>query len=213
MLPFEAMRRAMIEQQLAVRGIRDLAVLDAMAEVPREEFVPPALASQAYEDRPLPIGEGQTISQPYIVALMTESALLRPTDRVLEVGTGSGYQAAVLSRIVSEVYTIERFPLLMEEAQRHLMALEFTNVMSMVGDGTKGWPDYAPYDAILVTAASPTPPDSLIEQLAPGGRLIIPVGDQMMQTLLRITKTPTGELAQEPLEAVRFVPLVGDEGW
>jgi protein-L-isoaspartate(D-aspartate) O-methyltransferase len=207
-------REEMVRSHLAARGIGDRAVLEAMRTIPREAFLPPELAEFAYEDTPLPIAAGQTISQPYIVALMTETLELGPHDRVLEIGTGSGYAAAVLGRVAGEVYTIERHADLADAAAARLRALGFDNVHVLHGDGTLGWPDHAPYDAIVATAGGPAVPPALLEQLAPGGRLVIPVGeDRTLQTLLRITREADGSLRREELGGVRFVPLIGAAGW
>jgi protein-L-isoaspartate(D-aspartate) O-methyltransferase len=204
----------MVRTQIARRGIRDAAVLEAMRSVPREAFVPPEMAEFAYEDHPLPIGEGQTISQPYIVALMTAALRLAPHDRVLEIGTGSGYAAAVLGRIAREVYTIERHGALADAAAARLRALEFTNVHVLHGDGTLGWREHAPYDAIVVAAGGPKVPEALLAQLAVGGRLVIPIGeDKALQTLVRVTRQADGRFTQEDLGDVRFVPLIGAHGW
>ena len=204
----------MVETQLASRGIRDPWVLHAMRTVPREGFVPESLRESAYDDEPLPIGEGQTISQPYVVALMTEAVEPRPGDRALEIGTGSGYAAAVLATIVSEVYTVERLGRLAEAAGRHLAGLDYHNVHVLTGDGTLGWPAHAPYDAIVVTAGGPRVPPALLEQLAIGGRLIMPVGSaHRFQCLVRVTRTGADSYDQEDLEDVAFVPLIGKQGW
>jgi protein-L-isoaspartate(D-aspartate) O-methyltransferase len=209
----DRMRDIMIEKHLKARGVRNPAVLEAMRDVPREEFVGDAMAEFAYEDSPLPIGEGQTISQPYIVAVMTE--MLEPSggDRVLEVGTGSGYAAAILSRIVGEVYTVERHRQLAEVAVARFRRLGCTNIRVRQGDGTLGWPEHAPYDAILVTAAAPKVPQPLKEQLAVGGRLLVPTGSSRTQQLVRIRRTTGNDYEQENLLGVRFVPLVGAAGW
>ena len=206
-------RREMVERQLIARGIRDSLVLEAMAKVPREAFVPAALAEFAYEDRPLPIAEGQTISQPYVVALMIETLELRASDRVLEVGTGSGYAAAVLACVAREVYTIERHASLAETAAARLQSLGLDNVKVRCGDGTLGWPEAAPFDAITVAAGGPTVPDELKRQLAVGGRLIIPVGEFRAQRLVRVTRIDESHFKQDDLGAVQFVPLVGAQGW
>jgi protein-L-isoaspartate(D-aspartate) O-methyltransferase len=196
------------------RGIRDKAVLEAIADVPREEFVGMALADFAYDDAPLPIEEGQTISQPYIVALMTEAMRLQPAHRVLEIGTGSGYAAAVLSRIVKQVYTIERHEGLIRIAERRFRKLGYGNVSIRHGDGTQGWPEHAPFDAIVVTAGGPDVPHSLMDQLAVGGHLVIPTGtSRHVQKLLRVTRTASDKVRTEELCDVRFVPLIGKEGW
>jgi protein-L-isoaspartate(D-aspartate) O-methyltransferase len=213
MTDFEKRRLRMVRHQIEQRGITDAAVLGAMRRVPREAFVPVELREHAYEDGPLPIGAGQTISQPYIVASMVASLALRPDDRVLEVGAGSGYAAAVMAEIVCEVFAIERHRELVEEARRRLELLGLENVQIRHGDGTTGWPEEAPFDAIVVAAAAPEIPESLQAQLAIGGRLVIPVGrTRWEQRLLRVTRGPDG-LHEERLEPVRFVPLVGEEGW
>ena len=212
----ERARRHMVERQIAARGVEAPNILEAMGEVPREAFLPPDLAPFAYDDRPLPIGEGQTISQPYIVALMAEAAGLRPDDRVLEVGTGSGYAAAVFSRAVAEVFTIERHASLAGEARRRFEGLGYHNIEVVVGDGTLGWPEHAPYDAIIVAAGGPGRiPPPLLDQLAPGGRLVIPRGETLEgQELVRVRRDDDGALQdEERLGAVRFVPLVGAAGW
>jgi protein-L-isoaspartate(D-aspartate) O-methyltransferase len=204
----------MVETQIAGRGIRDSWVLHAMRTVPRERFIPPSLEEAAYDDGPLPIGEGQTISQPYIVALMTEAVQPRPGDRALEIGTGSGYAAAVLATIVSEVYTVERLGPLADGARRDLAALGYRNVHVLHADGTLGWPEHAPYDAIIVTAGGPFVPPPLLEQLAIGGRLIMPVGSvARFQRLVRVTRMAADKYAREELEEVAFVPLIGEQGW
>ncbi len=214
MVAGEAARLAMVRGQIEARGIRDPAVLQAMREVPREVFVPPDQAEFAYHDSPLPIAEGQTISQPYIVALMAAAAEIEPGERVLEIGTGSGYAAAVLSRVAGEVYTIERHGALAEGATRALESLGYENVHVLHSDGTRGWPEYAPYDAIVVAAGGPDVPRPLLDQLAVGGRLVIPVGPTpRLQELVRVTRVSESELARENLGGVRFVPLVGAEGW
>jgi protein-L-isoaspartate(D-aspartate) O-methyltransferase len=207
-------REIMLSRDLAGRGIYDPKVLAAMRLVPREEFVPAELKEQAYGDYPLPIDEGQTISQPYIVAYMAECLELSPADRVLEIGTGSGYSAAVLSRIAAEVYTVERLASLARCAWERIMRLGYDNIRIFVGDGTLGWPGMAPYDAIIVTAGAPRVPKSLLEQLAVGGRLVLPVGpDRLGQTLIRVRRKDEDEYLEERLLAVQFVPLVGAEGW
>lgn len=196
------------------QGIRDSAVLDAMSVVPREKFVGLELAEFAYDDTPLPIGEGQTISQPYIVARMIEASGLEPGDVALEVGAGSGYAAAVMSRIASEVYTIERHRALANQADERLRELGYDNVKVLCGDGTLGWPEHAPFDVILVAAGGQEPPRALLEQLASGGCLVIPAGTtRAHQKLLRVTKTGDDEVEVEELGAVRFVPLIGEQGW
>ncbi|HET7344031.1 MAG TPA: protein-L-isoaspartate(D-aspartate) O-methyltransferase [Methylomirabilota bacterium] len=206
-------REAMVREQIAGRGVRDAAVLAAMRAVPREEFVDRDLAPEAYEDAPLPIGEGQTISQPYIVAVMTEALRLAPRDRVLEIGTGSGYAAAVLARIAGDVYTVERIESLAEMARRRLAALGYGNVHVRHGDGSLGWPEHAPYDAIVVTAGGPHVPPPLLQQLALGGRLVMPVGASHCQRLVRVVQRAPDVYDRQALEEVCFVPLVGAEGW
>ena len=213
-MSFEDARRRMVEAQIARRGVRDPAVLAAMAEVPREEFVPAHRAGDAYGDAPLPIGEGQTISQPYIVALMTEALRLTRGDRVLEIGTGSGYAAAVLSEIAAEVYTIERLAPLADSARHRLADLGYDTVHVQCGDGTLGWPEHAPYDAIVATAGGPEVPNALLEQLAIGGRLVMPVGaSPHEQHLVRVVRKTADDYDHEDLGAVAFVPLIGAQGW
>lgn len=204
---FQAARQQMVEGQLRQRDIRDERVLQAMATVPRHLFVPPTWRSQAYDDGPLPIGEEQTISQPYIVALMTESVRLKGTETVLEIGTGSGYQAAVLSVLAKKVYSIEIIPELAETARERLTAQGYKNVEVIIGDGNLGWQAGSPYDAIIVTAAAPQIPPALIEQLAEGGRFVLPLEIGNEQHLLRLQKVD-GKITQEDLGLVRFVPLV-----
>ena len=207
-----AAREQMVTNQIARRGIRDRAVLRAMLAVPREAFLPPELAEFAYEDHPLPIAEGQTISQPYIVALMTAAAELRPTDRVLEIGTGSGYAAAVLSRLAHWVHTIERIDALATLARQRLAALGYDNVTVHTGDGTLGLPSEAPFDGIVVTAGGLRLPPPLAEQLAIGGRLVIPLQNGGGQSMRRFTRHEQG-LEEENLGAFAFVPLIGTFGW
>jgi len=208
---FAALREQMVTLQLEQRGIREPAILNAFRSVPRERFVADELAPHAYADGPLPIGSGQTISQPYIVALMIQAAGIKPGDQVLEVGAGSGYAAAVASRIADEIVAIERHPDLAAEARDRLKRLGFDNVLVVQGDGTKGWPEGAPFDSILIAAAGSEPPPALLEQLRPAGRMIIPVGPHGgMQNLLRLTKHQDGSIRRDELCAVRFVPLVAD---
>lgn len=209
----EKLRDIMIEKHLKARGVKNPVVLQAMREVPREAFVPEDMAEFAYEDSPLPIGQGQTISQPYIVAVMTE--LLEPSenDRVLEIGTGSGYAASILSRIVREVYTVERYEELAETARNRFRRLGYDNIHVLHGDGSLGWPEHAPYDAVLVTAGAPNVPQPLKEQLAVGGRLVIPTGSGLAQRLLLIRRTSKNEYQEAYSFGVRFVPLVGAAGW
>ncbi len=202
----------MIESQIAGRGVRDPLVLEAMRKVPRERFVATGLSGFAYEDTPLPIGEKQTISQPYIVARMIEAAEVKSGDRVLEVGTGTGYAAAVVSRFAGSVHTIERYRSLSDEARRHFTELGYSNIEVQAGDGTMGWPEAAPFDAILVAAASPEIPQPLKDQLVVGGRLVIPVGEAG-QSLLKITRKSDDDFLEENLGPVRFVPLIGERGW
>jgi protein-L-isoaspartate(D-aspartate) O-methyltransferase len=209
---FGPQRTEMIEKQLRRRGIQDAAVLAAMTAVPRHEFVPKELRSQAYEDVPLPIGGGQTISQPYIVAAMTAALQLRPSDRVLEIGTGCGYQAAVLSRLAKEVFTIERRPELASAASEKLLQFGYANAHVHCGDGTFGLAEFAPFDAILVAAAAPAVPKPLLAQLAEGGRMILPVGDAEHQELQLVEKRGDA-FPTKMLEGCRFVPLVGYYGW
>ena len=207
-------RRAMVERQLAARGIGSRAVLEAMAVVPRERFVPAEHAGLAYADTPLPIGHGQTISQPYIVALMIEALDPKPGDTVLEIGGGSGYAAAVISRIVARVYSVERLQPLCQAAQATLGALGYDNVTMVCADGSVGHAAAAPYQGILVAAGGPEIPRSLKAQLAPGGRLVIPVGsERTQQSLIRVTRTGEDEFEVEHITEVRFVPLIGSEGW
>jgi protein-L-isoaspartate(D-aspartate) O-methyltransferase len=211
---FSAQRHRMLNEHLIGRGIADPAVLAAMMLVPREEFVPPRLREYAYDDYPLPIEEGQTISQPYIVAYMTEALELSKEDSVLEIGTGSGYAAAVLSRIASTVYSVERFGNLARTAVERFQKLGYSNIHVLEGDGTLGWPEYAPYNAIVVTAGAPEIPKPLLAQLAMEGRLVIPVGPNPFdQDLVRVRRSGTDNFAREVLCGVRFVPLVGIHGW
>jgi len=202
----------MIEIQLRHRGIRDEKVLDAMFHVPRHEFVPSSLVKAAYDDRPLPLGEAETISQPYMVAAMTEAADVQPGDKALEVGTGSGYQAAILAYLGARVYTVERNAALAKSARERLRRLGYDGVEVIVGDGSEGYPPAAPYSIILVTAAAPVVPPALLEQLAEEGRLVIPVGDLRRQDLLLNVKH-AGEVRTRILDPCQFVPLVGKAGW
>lgn len=212
MRDFEKERLTMVEDQLKRRGIRDERVLEAMRKVPRHAFVPEAHQDAAYEDRPLPIGEGQTISQPYMVAIMTQSLELEGEEKVLEIGTGSGYQTAILAELAKEVYTIERIPALLERAQNTLQYLGYKNIFFMIGDGTKGWPGKAPFDGIIVTAGAPEIPQTLLSQLADGGRLVIPVGPRYTQTLYKVTKQGKN-YKEEDITGCVFVPLLGEYGW
>jgi protein-L-isoaspartate(D-aspartate) O-methyltransferase len=206
-------RQVMVNRYIRARGIRDPRVLAALATVPREAFLPAALAEFAYEDHPLPIQAGQTSSQPYIVALMTEALALGRGEDVLEIGTGSGYAAAVLARVARRVYTIERHAELADVARERLAALGYDNVEVRCGDGTLGWPEHAPYNAIVVAAGGPELPQALLDQLAIGGRLVIPVGSSRSQTLVRVTRIGAQEFRREDLGAVMFVPLIGEQGW
>lgn len=210
--PCRGEREEMVEFQIRARGVRDQRVLAAMRKIPRHLFVPKGYERAAYEDRPLPIGERQTISQPYIVAVMTEQLELTPQDRVLEIGTGSGYQAALLAELAATVISIERLEDLADQAQQNFDRAGVTGVRVVVGDGTKGYPPEAPYDAIIVTAASPDIPRPLIDQLAEGGRLIAPVGPRDCQDLIKLVKHE-GRVEEIPLGGVCFVPLIGQFGW
>ena len=207
-------REAMVERQLKSRGISEKIILDAFLEVPREAFVSSEYAHLAYGDHPLPIEANQTISQPYIVALMIQAAGIGLRDKVLEVGAGSGYAAAVISRIAGKVIAIERQHDLVEVARERMQRLGFDNVEIVEGDGTKGWPDEAPYDAILAAASGSHVPNALLDQLAPGGKIVMPLGSPgWVQELVKVTKRPDGTTTQENLGGVRFVPLIGEEGW
>jgi protein-L-isoaspartate(D-aspartate) O-methyltransferase len=209
---YRDLRREMVERQIRRRGVRDPLVIRAMEAVPRHEFVPAAVSHDAYADSPLAIGEGQTISQPYMVAAMTEALELTGSQRVLEIGAGSGYQAAVLSLLAREVIAIEFRPLLARAARERLAHLGYSNVSVEIADGSEGWPAAAPYDAILAAAAAPAVPAPLIEQLADGGRLVIPIGTRENQELHRIRKID-GRIDDFPMFACRFVPLVGRYAW
>ena len=214
MTDYAAEREAMVERQLKRRGIGDRKILDAFREVRREAFINPEFAHLAYGDHPLPIEAGQTISQPYIVALMIEAAGIGLRDKVLEVGAGSGYAAAVISRIAGKVIAIERQHDLVEVARERLQRLGFDNVEIVEGDGTKGWPEEAPFDAILAAASGSHVPQALLDQLAPGGRIVMPIGSPgWPQELVKVTKRADGGIDRENLGGVRFVPLIGEEGW
>lgn len=211
---FDAARERMVRQHIAARGIVDAQVLQALRQVPRECFVEADMQALAYEDCALPIGEGQTISQPYIVALMLAAAGLSPRARVLEVGTGSGYAAALMSRIVAQVHTVERLARLAADTRERLGRLGYTNIDVHVGDGSLGWPEAAPFDAILVAAGAPDAPAALRRQLAPGGCLLVPVGDgRQTQQLRKIRRVAVDRFEEQDLCAVRFVPLLGQQGW
>ena len=207
-------RERMVQRQIAARGVRDPYTLEAMRRIPREEFVAWPLREFAYEDAPLPIEAGQTISQPYIVALMIAEAQVRPGDRVLEIGAGSGYAAAVMAAIAAQVYAIERVPELATLARDRFARLGYDNIEVLTGDGTLGWPDAAPFDAILAAAGGPDVPDVLLRQLAPGGRLVMPIGSSRdNQRLVLVTRTSMNRFVRKELGAVRFVPLIGEHGW
>jgi protein-L-isoaspartate(D-aspartate) O-methyltransferase len=209
---YTVMRHRMVDTQIAPRGVSDPRVLAAMRRVPRHRFIPSHLWDQAYGDYPLPIGEDQTISQPYIVALMTEILEIKETDKVLEVGTGSGYQAAILAELAAHVFTIDRLASLVTQAEKILQSLGYTNIKTRVGDGTLGWPEEMPFDAVIVTAGAPQVPRPLTEQLTLGGRLVIPVGNRWSQTLTCVRQTKEG-LKFEYHGGCRFVRLIGEYGW
>jgi protein-L-isoaspartate(D-aspartate) O-methyltransferase len=209
---FEKARARMVEEQLIPRSIHDQKTLDAMGKVPRHLFVEDAMKNQAYGDFPLPIGRGQTISQPYIVALMTQALGLKGHEHVLEIGTGSGYQAAILAQICEKVYTVERIDTLLVQARKVFDSLHYLNILTKLDDGTHGWPEHGPYDAIIVTAGGPKVPLPLLDQLADPGTLVIPVGDRGVQDLRLVTKKD-GEVTEKTIEYVRFVNLIGDHGW
>lgn len=211
-MDFDILRSHMVEEQLIRRGIKNERVINAFRKVPRHKFIPHNLLDSAYADTPLPIGEGQTISQPYMVALMTECLGLQGKERVLEIGTGSGYQAAILAELADQVYSIERFQTLSANAEVILKELGYTNIHLKVGDGTLGWQDYAPFDGIIITAGAPTVPQTLTEQLAEGGRLEIPLGSGFSQ-ILNLIKKEAGSIKTEEVCGCVFVPLVGKYGW
>lgn len=207
-------RRKMVEQQLKNRGIANPCVLEAMNSIPRHFFVDEAQAAQSYTDSPLPIGYGQTISQPYIVALMLEALDIKPNDRVLEIGSGSGYQTAILATLAEAVFAVERIEPLYVKSRDNLSRLSFDNIELKLDDGTLGWPEMAPFDAIVVAAGGPRVPQPLVDQLAPGGRLIVPVGgSEHSQKLILVLKDESGQTRRETLGACRFVALVGHHGW
>ena len=212
MINYEKERNRMVEEQIIARGVKDELVLAAMRKVPRHEFLPEAIRGMAYQDSALPLGEAQTMSQPYMVALMTEQLELKGHERVLEIGTGSGYQAAVLSELCEKVYTVERIKMLADRARQSLDRLGYRSVAIKVYDGTYGWKEMAPFDAILVTAGAPDVPAPLVEQLKEGGRMVIPVGERFGQTLLKIVKTPAGPVTERSIPCM-FVPLIGNHGW
>ena len=209
---FDELRRVMVRDQILRRGIRDQRVADAMGRIPRHEFVAAEYRDEAYEDRPLPIGAGQTISQPYIVAVMLNALALQGTERVLEVGTGSGYQTAILAELAREVYSIERHESLARSAEQLLRGLGYDNIAIEVGDGSRGWSQHAPYHAIVVSAAAPHIPDALFAQLREGGTMVIPVGVSEAQDLQLVCKQE-GLPVVESLNACRFVPLIGEQGY
>ena len=209
---FAKRRAAMAERQLRARGIADERVLDTMARIPRHRFVPASALAEAYEDHPLAIGEGQTISQPYIVALMTEALQLEGPERVLEVGTGSGYQTAILAALCREVTTIEVSPRLADRAAERLRTLGYSQVRFLIGDGTGGAAQHGPYDRILATGSLPSVPTAMLAQLTPAGMLVAPVGDRWEQDLIRLRRTPHGDCVDH-LGGCRFVPLLGEHGW
>jgi protein-L-isoaspartate(D-aspartate) O-methyltransferase len=209
---FCRLREEMVVTRIATQGIRDRQVLAAMVKVPRHRFVPPKYLESAYQDHPLPIGEGQTISQPYMVALMTERLALKGNEKVLEIGTGSGYQTAILAELVREVYSVEKFPSLAEGAGKLLNDLGYKNVKVIVGDGSRGLEDKAPFDSIIVTAGTPSIPPTLIAQLADKGKMVIPVGDSFSQTLI-VTEKDQDEVKTTSVCGCVFVPLVGEYGW
>ena len=214
MSDFTLLRERMIDRQIAARGLDNPALLAAFRDVPREEFVSPEYAEHAYQDSPLPIESGQTISQPYIVALTIEAAGIKAGDKVLEVGAGSGYAAAVIGRIAGRVVAVERHHRLVELAEERMQRLGFDNVRIVEGDGTLGWPEEAPFDAIVAAASGSHVPKSWLEQLKPGGRIVMPIGDPgSSQSLIKVTKREDGSLEQVDLGGVRFVPLVGHEGF
>jgi protein-L-isoaspartate(D-aspartate) O-methyltransferase len=212
MIDFSKARLKMVEEQITSRGTKDARLIAAMKKIPRHLFVEEALQSQAYTDHPLPIGEKQTISQPYMVALMTEALLLTGKEEVLEIGTGSGYQTAILAELSEKVFSVERIRSLAIRARKLLYELGYFNVEIKIFDGTFGWVEESPFDAIVVTAGSPDIPQPLIDQLAIGGRLVIPVGDAFVQDLFRVTKTEEG-VRKEDLGGCRFVKLIGKYGW
>ena len=212
---YKKQRARMVETQIKARGVSDARVLRAMAAIPRHLFIDEGLVDQAYNDSPLPISEHQTISQPYIVALMTEALALNGTERVLEIGTGSGYQTAVLACLADRVFSVERIATLAASARKILDMLNLYNVAIRVGDGSYGWKEEAPFDAIITTAAAPAIPQYLVEQLAPGGRMVVPVGSRDVQTLYKLTRSLENpqEIKKEDLGGCRFVSLIGESGW
>ena len=212
MINYEKERSRMVDEQIAGRGVKDERVLAVMRKIPRHEFLPEGIRGMAYNDSALPIGEGQTMSQPYMVALMTEFLGLKGTERVLEIGTGSGYQAAVLAELCQKVYSVERIKTVADKARATLDRLGYKSVAIKVYDGTYGWKEMAPFDAIIVTAGSPDIPAPLVEQLKEGGRMVIPVGDRYGQQLITVVKTSEGTITERSIPCV-FVPLIGNHGW
>ncbi len=210
---YSSKRQRMVETQLLTRGIKDPRVIAAMRKVPRHLFLDEALWPEAYEDHPVPIGEKQTISQPYIVAVMTEALKLSGTEKILEIGTGSGYQAAILAELAEQVYSIERLPSIAKRARKILDELKYANIVITIGDGTLGWKEHSPYDGIIVTAASPYPPKALLDQLKVGGRLIIPIGDEFTQDLTLYLRESNEDYNKESYGGCRFVKLIGEQGW
>jgi len=210
---FQSKRQQMVDTQLIPRGIRDKRVIDAMKKVPRHLFLDEALWPQAYEDHPLPIGEKQTISQPYIVALMTELLQLTGKEKVLEIGSGSGFQTAVLAELAERVYTIERIPAIAKRARKVFDNLKYSNIIITIGDGTLGWKEHSPYDGIIVTAAAPNAPQPLLEQLSIRGRLVIPIGNEFSQDLIVYTREEANHYIEENHGGCRFVKLIGERGW
>jgi len=212
LIDYKQERSRMVDEQIAGRGVKDERVLAVMRKIPRHEFLPEAIRGMAYNDSALPLGEGQTMSQPYMVALMTELLGLKGAERVLEIGTGSGYQAAVLAELCQKVYTVERIKTIADKARATLDRLGYKSVAIKIYDGTYGWKEMAPYDAIIVTAGSPDIPAPLVEQLKEGGRLVIPVGDRYGQQLITVVKTVEGMITERSIPCV-FVPLIGNHGW
>jgi len=212
LINYEKERSRMVDEQIMARGVKDERVLAAMRKVPRHEFLPEGIRGMAYQDNALPLGEGQTISQPYMVALMTELLELKGTERVLEIGTGSGYQAAVLSHVCEKVYTVERIKMLADKARATLDRLGYRTVAIKTYVGTYGWKEMAPFDAIMVTAGAPEIPAPLVEQLCVGGRMVIPVGERYGQQLVKVVKTAEGTRTEQSVPCM-FVPLIGNHGW
>jgi len=210
---YQSKRQLMVDTQIAARGVKDRRVINAILKIPRHLFVDEALWPEAYEDHPLPIGEKQTISQPYIVAVMSELLHLTGKEKILEIGTGSGYQCAILAELADQVYTIERIPSIAKRARKIFDQLKYSNVIIHIGDGTLGWKEHSPYDGIIVTAAAPNPPAALLEQLGIGGRLIIPIGDEFTQDLVVFTREDKNNYTEENYGACRFVKLIGEQGW